>query len=169
MWVQVPPPAPRRNGLCSIQKAQPVGWAFLIPLRHSSFSPQNFAAQTFAGAPPYGPRRKAGIHFITPTQPLKPLGKAIPGRFCFCNNTLYNTLRSNMAILQHNKAAPYRYGAARIIPSLDRLFSLFSHSAASLPGCGACTASFALRLSISCMRAINRRMVAHVSFVLCGM
>ena len=90
VWVQVPPPAPRRNGLCSIQKAQPVGWAFLIPLRHSSFSPQNFAAQTFAGAPPYGPRRKAGIHFITPTQPLKPLGKAIPGRFCFCNNTLYN-------------------------------------------------------------------------------
>ena len=82
--------APRRNGLCSIQKAQPVGRAFLIPLRHSSFSPQNFAAQTFAGAPPYGPRRKAGIHFITPTQPLKPLGKAIPGRFCFCNNTLYN-------------------------------------------------------------------------------
>lgn len=82
--------APRRNGLCSIQKAQPLGWAFLIPLRHSSFSPQNFAAQTFAGAPPYGPRRKAGIHFITPTQPLKPLGKAIPGRFCFCNNTLYN-------------------------------------------------------------------------------
>ena len=71
-------------------EAQPAGWAFLIPLRHSSFSPQNFAAQTFAGAPPYGPRRKAGIHFITPTQPLKPLGKAIPGRFCFCNNTLYN-------------------------------------------------------------------------------
>ena len=79
---------PRRNGLCSPQKAQPAGWAFLIPLRHSSFSPQSFAAQTFAGAPPYGLRRKAGIHFITPTQPLKPLGKAIPGRFCFCNNTL---------------------------------------------------------------------------------
>ena len=38
VWVQVPPPAPRRNGLCSIQKAQPVGWAFLIPLRPSSFS-----------------------------------------------------------------------------------------------------------------------------------
>ena len=37
-----------------------------------------------------GLRRKAGIHFITPTQPLKPLGKALPGRFCFCNNTLYN-------------------------------------------------------------------------------
>ena len=72
----------------------------------------------------------------------KPLGKAIPGRFCFCNNTLYNTLRPNTPILQHNKAAPYRYEAARIIPSLDRLFSLFSHSAASLPGCGACTASF---------------------------
>ena len=42
VWVQVPPPAPRRNGLCSIQKAQPVGRAFLIPLRHSSFSPQNY-------------------------------------------------------------------------------------------------------------------------------
>ena len=50
VWVQVPPPAPRRNGLCSIQKAQPVGWAFLIPLRHSSFSPRNFASQIFAGA-----------------------------------------------------------------------------------------------------------------------
>jgi len=49
-------------------EAQPAGWAFLIPLRHSSFSPQSFAAQTFAGAPPYGLMRKAGIHFITPTQ-----------------------------------------------------------------------------------------------------
>ena len=91
VWVQVPPPAPRRNGLCSIQKAQPVGRAFLIPLRHSSFSPQNFAAQTFAGAPPYGPRRKAGIHFITPTQPLKPLGKAIPGRFVFATTHFITT------------------------------------------------------------------------------
>ena len=42
--------APRRNGLRSIQKAQPKGWAFLIPLRHSSFSPRNFASQIFAGA-----------------------------------------------------------------------------------------------------------------------
>ena len=50
VWVQVPPPAPRRNGLRSIQKAQPKGWAFLIPLRHSSFSPRNFASQIFAGA-----------------------------------------------------------------------------------------------------------------------
>ena len=31
--------SPRRNGLHSIQKAQPNGWAFLIPFRHSSFSP----------------------------------------------------------------------------------------------------------------------------------
>ncbi len=61
--------APRRNGLRSIQKAQPVGWAFLIPLRHSFFSPQNFATQTLAGAPPYGPRRRAGINFVTQTQP----------------------------------------------------------------------------------------------------
>ena len=67
VWVQVPPPAPRRNGLRSIQKAQPKGWAFLIPLRHSSFSPQNFAVQTFVGTPPYGPRRGAGINFITQT------------------------------------------------------------------------------------------------------
>ena len=44
--------SPRRNGLHSIQKAQPFGWAFLIPFRHSSLSPQNFAWQTFAGAPP---------------------------------------------------------------------------------------------------------------------
>ena len=51
VWVQVPPPAPRRNGLRSVQKAQPKGWAFLIPLRHSSFSPRNFASQIFAGAP----------------------------------------------------------------------------------------------------------------------
>ena len=42
--------SPRRNGLHSIQKAQPFGWAFLIPFRHSSLSPQNFARQTFAGA-----------------------------------------------------------------------------------------------------------------------
>ena len=48
-------------------KAQPVGWAFLIQLRHSSFSPQNFAAQTFWGGAPYGLMREAGIHFITPT------------------------------------------------------------------------------------------------------
>ena len=67
VWVQVPPPAPRRNGLRSIQKAQPFGWAFLIPLRYSSFSPQNFAVQTFVGTPPYGPRRGAGINFITQT------------------------------------------------------------------------------------------------------
>ena len=72
VWVQVPPPAPRRNGLRSIQKAQPFGWAFLIPLRHSSFSPQNFAVQTFVGTPPYGPRRGAGINFITQTHMNEP-------------------------------------------------------------------------------------------------
>lgn len=55
--VRFPSSAPRRNGLCSIQKARLFSRAFLIPLRHSSFSPQNFAVQTFAGAPPYGPRR----------------------------------------------------------------------------------------------------------------
>ena len=56
--VQVRPllPAPRRNGLRSIQKAQLKGWAFLIPLRHSSFSPRNFASQISAGAPPPGER-----------------------------------------------------------------------------------------------------------------
>ena len=51
--VQVRPllPAPRRNGLRSIQKARPVGRAFFIPLRHSSFSPQNFANANFYGGP----------------------------------------------------------------------------------------------------------------------
>ena len=44
-----PAALPGGNALRSIQKAQPFDWAFLIPLRHSSFSPQNFAAQTFAG------------------------------------------------------------------------------------------------------------------------
>ena len=43
--------SPRRNGLHSIQKAQPNGWAFLIPFRHSSLTPQNFARQTFAWTP----------------------------------------------------------------------------------------------------------------------
>lgn len=52
--------------------------------------PTKLCCANLRRAPPYGLRRKAGIHFITPTQPLKPLGKAIPGRFCFCNNTLYN-------------------------------------------------------------------------------
>ena len=37
-WVRIPPAPPRRNGLRSIQKARPKGRAFLIPLRHSSFS-----------------------------------------------------------------------------------------------------------------------------------
>ncbi|WP_206423077.1 hypothetical protein, partial [Gemmiger sp. An194] len=55
--VRFPSSAPRRNGLRSIQKVRPFGRAFLIPLRHFSFSPQNFAVQTFAGAPPCGPRR----------------------------------------------------------------------------------------------------------------
>ena len=50
--------------------------------------PTKLCCANLRRAPPYGLRRKAGIHFITPTQPLKPLGKAIPGRFCFCNNTL---------------------------------------------------------------------------------
>ena len=68
MWVRPPLPVPRRNGLRSIQKAQPFGWAFLIPLRHSYFSPQNFAVQIFVGAPPRGPRRGAGINFNTQTQ-----------------------------------------------------------------------------------------------------
>ena len=49
--VRLPYPAPRRNGLRSIQKARSQDRAFLIPLCHSSFSPRNFALQTFAGAP----------------------------------------------------------------------------------------------------------------------
>ena len=43
--------APRRNGLRSIQKARPVGRAFLISLHHSSFSPRNFADANFRGGP----------------------------------------------------------------------------------------------------------------------
>ena len=39
------------DGLRSIQKARSKDRAFLIPLRHSSFSPRNFALQIFAGAP----------------------------------------------------------------------------------------------------------------------
>ena len=95
-------------------EAQPAGWAFLIPLRHSSFSPQSFAAQTFAGAPPYGLSRKAGIHFITPTQSLKPLGKALPGRFCFCNNTLLpgcGTRVNNRHSGQHTSTIVNRHNA----------------------------------------------------------
>ncbi|WP_373209676.1 hypothetical protein, partial [Allofournierella massiliensis] len=34
--------------------------AFLIPFRHSSFSPQNFARQTFAGAPLPGENERPG-------------------------------------------------------------------------------------------------------------
>ncbi len=49
--VRLPYPAPRRNGLRSIQKARSQDRAFLIPLCHSSFSPRNFALQTSAGAP----------------------------------------------------------------------------------------------------------------------
>ena len=45
-------PAPGRNGLRSIPKAQPVGWAFLIPLCHLFFFPQNFSIQTLV--PPVG-------------------------------------------------------------------------------------------------------------------
>ena len=52
--------SPRRNGLHSIQKAQPFGWAFLIPFRHSSLTPQNFARQTFAGAPLPGENERPG-------------------------------------------------------------------------------------------------------------
>ena len=90
--------SPRRNGLHSIQKAQPNGWAFLIPFRHSSLSPQNFARQTFAGAPLPGenerpgrmdyipfkkPSRMAGLfsyHFVIPPYPHKTLqGKLLRG------------------------------------------------------------------------------------------
>lgn len=48
-----PSVSPRRNGLRSIQNARSNDRAFLIPLRHSSFSPRNFAAQISAG--PRGP------------------------------------------------------------------------------------------------------------------
>ena len=49
--VRAPPSPPRRNGLRSIQKARPFGRAFLIPLRHFSFSPRNLADANFRGGP----------------------------------------------------------------------------------------------------------------------
>ena len=51
VWVRILVPQPHRNGYAPF-KSPAIGWAFLIPLRHSSFSPQNFAAQIFAGTPP---------------------------------------------------------------------------------------------------------------------
>ncbi len=78
--VQVRPllPAPRRNGLRSIQKARPVGRAFLISLRHSSFSPQNFANANFCGGPgrPKGGKYAscaslAAAYFKPPTRSLR--------------------------------------------------------------------------------------------------
>ena len=62
--------SPRRNGLHSIQKAQPFGWAFLISFRHSFFSPQNFAKQTFVGLRCRGKRtpRQDELHFIQRAQ-----------------------------------------------------------------------------------------------------
>ena len=70
--------APRRNGLRSIQKARPVGRAFLISLRHSSFSPQNFANANFCGGPgrPKGGKYAscaslAAAYFKPPTRSLR--------------------------------------------------------------------------------------------------
>ena len=91
VWVQVPPPAPRRNGLRSIQKAQPFGWAFLIPLRHSSFSPQNFAAQIFVGAPaalPDGKRASCvslAAIFFKKSSCAHSAAPRFPAKLCFAN------------------------------------------------------------------------------------
>lgn len=74
-----------------------------------------------------------------------------------CSMRWHSIKGKNKGKFLMQKAAPYRYGAARIIPSLDRLFSLFSHNAASLPGCGACTASF----DISPGRAYNEYRPRH--------
>ena len=79
-----------RNGLCSIQKAQPVGRAFLIPLRHSSFSPQNFAAQTFAGAPPWA-EEKSGYPFYHANSASETAWESHSQAVLFCNNTLITT------------------------------------------------------------------------------
>lgn len=65
--IGAPPPAPGRNGLRSIPKAQPVGWAFLMPLCHLFFFPQNFFMQTFAPLPA---KKGRGVHFVTPTHGL---------------------------------------------------------------------------------------------------
>ena len=89
--VQVPPPAPRRNGLRSIQKAQPFGWAFLIPLRHSSFSPRNFASQTFVGAPaalPGGKRASCvslAAFFCRKSSCAHSAAPRFPAKLCFAN------------------------------------------------------------------------------------
>ena len=42
--VQVPPAAPSRNGLYSIQNPQPSGWGFLIPLRRPPFRKRSHRA-----------------------------------------------------------------------------------------------------------------------------
>ena len=49
--VRLPYPAPRRNGLRSIQKARSNDRAFLIPLRHSSFSPREILLRKFSQGP----------------------------------------------------------------------------------------------------------------------
>ena len=76
--------------------------------------PTKLCCANLRRAPPYGLRRKAGIHFITPTQPLKPLGKALPGRFCFCNNTLLpgcGTRVNNRHTGQHTSTIVNRHNA----------------------------------------------------------
>ena len=82
---------PRRNGLRSIQKAQPKGWAFLIPLRHSSFSPRNFASQIFAGALaalPGGKRASCvslAAFFCKKSSCAYSAAPRFPAKLCFAN------------------------------------------------------------------------------------
>ena len=52
--------SPRRNGLHSIQKAQPFGWAFLIPFRHSSFPHKTLQGKLLRGPRCRGKNERPG-------------------------------------------------------------------------------------------------------------
>ena len=83
--VRIQSGAPRRNGLCSIQKAQPKGWAFFMPLRHSSSSPENPASRAFPGAPAFCKRHIACDVFLQKTSRAHSAAPRFPTKFCFAN------------------------------------------------------------------------------------
>ena len=124
--VRLPYPAPRRNGLRSIQKARSQDRAFLIPLCHSSFSPRNFALQTSAGAP------AASRHVIA---------SAISLAAIFCQNhraliLLLLTSPRNFA-LQTSAGAPA--ASRHVIASVISLAAAFCKK----PPCALCPAALA--------------------------
>ena len=87
--VRLPYPAPRRNGLRSIQKARSQDRAFLILLCHSSFSPRNFALQTSAGAGRfaacYRKRHIACDDFLSKSSRAHSAAPHFPTKLCFAN------------------------------------------------------------------------------------